>query len=60
MKMASTLAESQTFYGNVGEQTSRVAYRYIEKIFIPQALALTKTLSENEADNVFYLYLRTG
>ena len=46
-----TLAESQTFYGNVGDKPV-VAYRYIEN-FIPQALALTKTLSENEADNVF-------
>ena len=46
-----TLAESQTFYGNVGDKPV-VAYRYIEN-FVPQALALTKTLSENEADNVF-------
>ena len=46
-----TLADSQTFYGNVGDKPV-VAYRYIEN-FIPQALALTKTLSENEADNVF-------
>ena len=45
------LAESQTFYGNIGDKPV-VAYRYIEN-FIPQALALTKTLSENEADNVF-------
>lgn len=45
------LAESQTFYGNVGDKPV-VAYRYIEN-YIPQALALTKTLSENEADNVF-------
>ena len=46
-----SLAESQTFYGNIGDKPV-VAYRYIEN-FIPQALALTKTLSENEADNVF-------
>ena len=46
-----TLAESQTFYGNVGDKPV-VAYHYIEN-FVPQALALTKTLSENEADNVF-------
>lgn len=45
------LAESQTFYGNVGDKPV-VAYRYIEN-YVPQALALTKTLSENEADNVF-------
>ena len=46
-----TLADSQTFYGNVGDKPV-VAYRYIEN-YVPQALALTKTLSENEADNVF-------
>lgn len=45
------LADSQTFYGNVGDKPV-VAYRYIEN-YIPQALALTKTLSDNEADNVF-------
>jgi len=46
-----TLADSQTFYGNVGDKPV-VAYRYIEN-YVPQALALTKTLSDNEADNVF-------
>lgn len=46
-----TLAESQTFYGNVGDKPV-VAYRYIEN-YIPQALALTKTLSDNEVENVF-------
>ncbi len=45
------LAESQTFYGNVGDKPV-VAYRYIEN-YVPQALALTKTLSENAAENVF-------
>ena len=50
-KDGNTLADSQTFYGNVGDKPV-VAYRYIEN-FIPQALALTKTLNENEADNVF-------
>ena len=45
------LAESQTFYGNVGDKPV-VAYRYIEN-YVPQALALTKTLSDNEAENVF-------
>ena len=46
-----TLADSQTFYGNVGDKPV-VAYRYIEN-YVPQALALTKTLSDNAADNVF-------
>lgn len=46
-----TLAESETFYGNLGDKPV-VAYRYIEG-YIPQALAMTKTLSDNEAENVF-------
>lgn len=46
-----TLAESQTFYGNVGDKPV-VAYRYVEN-YIPDALALTKTLSDNESENVF-------
>ena len=41
-----SLAESQTFYGNVGDKPV-VAYRYVEN-YIPDALALTKTLSDNE------------
>ena len=45
------LAESQTFYGNIGDKPV-VAYRYIEN-YIPDALALTKTLSDNEFENVF-------
>lgn len=45
------LAESQTFYGNVGDKPV-VAYRYIDG-YAPQAYGLTKTLSENDADNVF-------
>ena len=45
------LANSQTFYGNVGDKPV-VAYQYIEN-YIPQALALTKTLSDNEVENVF-------
>ena len=45
------LAESQTFYGNVGDKPV-VAYRYVEN-YIPDALALTKTLSDNESENVF-------
>ena len=38
-------------YGNVGDKPV-VAYRYIEN-YVPQALSLTKTLSDNEAENVF-------
>lgn len=50
-EQGNALAESQTFYGNVGDKPV-VAYRYIEN-YVPQALALTKTLSDNEAENVF-------
>ena len=46
-----SLAESQTFYGNIGDKPV-VAYRYVEN-YIPDALALTKTLSDNESENVF-------
>ncbi len=45
------LAESQKFYGIVGEQPV-VAFRYIEN-YQPQAYNLTRTLSKNEAENVF-------
>lgn len=45
------LAESNTFYGNIGDKPV-VAYRYIEN-YIPNALAMTRTLSDNAADNVF-------
>lgn len=45
------LAESQKFYGVVGEQPV-VAFRYIEN-YQPQAYNLTKTLSKNETENVF-------
>ena len=51
------LAADSTFYGNVGDKPI-VAYRYIEN-YVPQALALTKTLSANEAENVFtFVYTR--
>lgn len=46
-----TLADSETFYGNVGDKPV-VAYKYLDG-YIPQALAMTKTLSDNEAENVF-------
>ena len=45
------LAESETYYGNVGDKPV-IAYLYIEG-YQPQAYNLTKTLSENEADNQF-------
>ena len=46
-----TLDSSATFYGNVGDKPV-VDYKYING-YIPQALALTKTLSDNETENVF-------
>lgn len=52
------LAPSDTFYGNVGDKPV-VAYHYIEG-YVPQALALTGTLSENEADNVFTFVYTPG
>ncbi len=45
------LAPSRTYYGNVGDRPV-VAFVYIEG-YEPQAYNLTKTLSKNEADNVF-------
>lgn len=45
------LAPSRTYYGNVGDKPV-VAYLYIED-YNPQTLALIRTLSENEAENVF-------
>ena len=53
-----SLAESQTFYGNVGDKPV-VAYRYVEN-YIPDALALTKTLSNNESENVFTITYKPG
>ncbi len=52
------LADDSTFYGNVGDKPI-VAYKYIEN-YVPQALALTKTLSANEADNVFTFVYTKG
>lgn len=52
-----TLAPSDTYYGNVGDRPV-VAFRYIEG-YEPQAYNLTKTLTENAADNVFtFIYRR--
>ncbi len=42
---------SDTYYGNVGER-QYVSSRYVEG-YQPQALSLVKTLSANEAENVF-------
>ncbi|MDD3401984.1 MAG: hypothetical protein PHQ72_01325 [Hespellia sp.] len=46
-----TLAPSNTYYGDIGDRPV-VAYQYIEN-YVPQAYAVTRTLSANEADNVF-------
>ncbi len=46
-----TLAPSETYYGNVGDKPV-IAYLDIEG-YRPQAYNLTKTLSENAAENVF-------
>lgn len=46
-----TLAESRSYYGNVGDKPV-VAFRYIEG-YEPRAYNLTKTLVSNEAENVF-------
>ena len=53
-----TLAASETFYGNVGDKPV-VAYRYVDG-YIPQSLALTKTLSANEAENIFTFVYTQG
>lgn len=53
-----TLAASQTFYGNVGDKPV-VAYRYVDG-YIPQSLALTKTLGANEAENIFTFVYTQG
>ncbi len=46
-----TLMASDTYYGNAGER-QYVSSRYIDG-YQPQALNLVKTLSANEAENVF-------
>ncbi|HBA47393.1 MAG TPA: hypothetical protein DCZ91_06265 [Lachnospiraceae bacterium] len=45
------LLPSETYYGNVGDQPV-IAYLYIEG-YQPQAYNLTRTLSDNAAENVF-------
>lgn len=52
------LSPSNTLYGNLGDKPV-VAYRYIEN-YVPQALAMTKTLSENEGENVFTFVYTSG
>ena len=47
----SALLPSSTYYGNVGDKPV-VAYQYVDG-YQPQAYNLTKTLSENESENVF-------
>jgi hypothetical protein len=46
-----TLAEPETYYGNVGDMPV-IAYLYIEG-YQPQAYNLTKTLSEDASENLF-------
>ncbi len=46
-----TLAPSQTYYGVIGDKAV-VAFHYVDG-YRPQAYNLTKTLSQNEAENVF-------
>ena len=45
------LAPSETYYGNIGDRPV-IAYQYIEG-YQPQAYNLTKTLSKDQAENVF-------
>lgn len=45
------LAGSRTYYGNIGDKPV-VAFLYLDG-YEPQAYNLTKTLSENEAENIF-------
>ena len=52
------LAPSRTYEGNVGDKPV-VAYQYIEG-YVPQALAMTGTLSDNAADNVFTFVYTPG
>ena len=50
------LAPSDTFYGNVGDKPV-IAYKFIDG-YAPKALGLTKTLSDNAAENVFtFVYI---
>lgn len=54
-----TLAESRTYYGNIGDRPM-IAFLYLEG-YEPQAYNLTKTLSANTAENVFtFTYSRVS
>ena len=58
-KNGKTLAESDMFYGNIGDKPI-VACKYIEG-YVPQALALEKTLGENAEENIFtFVYKPSG
>lgn len=51
------LAPTRTYYGNIGDKPI-VAYHYIDG-YIPQALALTKTLSADASENIFtFVYVQ--
>ena len=52
------LSEDTVLYGNVGDKPV-VAYKYIDS-YIPQSYALTKTLVENEQENVFTFTYKPG
>ena len=52
-----SLAADDVFYGNVGDKPV-VAYKFIDG-YAPKALGLTKTLSDNAAENVFtFVYVK--
>lgn len=50
-KQGKELLPQETLYGNVGDKPV-IAYKYVEG-YLPQTTAFTKTLSDNEKDNVF-------
>ena len=52
------LSEDMVLYGNVGDKPV-VAYKYIDN-YVPQAYALTKTLVENEKENIFTFTYKPG
>ena len=52
------LSEDTVLYGNVVDKPV-VAYKYIDS-YIPQSYALTKTLVENEKENVFTFTYKPG
>lgn len=53
-----SLASDDVFYGNIGDKPI-VAYKYING-YTPKTVAFTKTLDQNEAENVFvFVYEKT-